>query len=285
MKKVILGVIVGVLISSGLVYASEVFNLVKVDYPIKINGQVANFELPILNYEGNTYIPLRKVSEATGSIVAWNNVKRTIEIVNEKKIEYKQISRLEDLPLVLRNKLRDDVKVEVTKEIRNEVYKQVEQEVKNKIDSNLTYKYVNDGNFEGIQKKGSNGKWYDYLGKYSHANTIQIGYFTEDGAMDGLGVYKRDDTLLAGLHISGNLYDGMAMKKSLVGFTFTEIHNNKSSGNSLFINNTGAVLVDSINYTNNTGKKYIIDDRGMLAKTVMNDIVLKSDLYEKTYSE
>lgn len=42
-----------------------------------------NSNLPILNYNGNTYVPLRSVSESLGAEVKWDNVNKRVNIYND----------------------------------------------------------------------------------------------------------------------------------------------------------------------------------------------------------
>lgn len=55
--------------------------LVKAAYPIQVNGTIyGNEALPVLNYEGSTYIPLRATGDLLGATVAWNPELKRAEI-------------------------------------------------------------------------------------------------------------------------------------------------------------------------------------------------------------
>lgn len=55
--------------------------LKKVTYPIYVGGEVYNDKtLPVLNYEGRTYIPLRSVGDTLGAKVKWNQAEGRVEI-------------------------------------------------------------------------------------------------------------------------------------------------------------------------------------------------------------
>jgi hypothetical protein len=55
--------------------------LVKPAYPIYVNGLVyESSDLPVLNYEGNTYVPMKAVGELLGASVTWNNELKRAEI-------------------------------------------------------------------------------------------------------------------------------------------------------------------------------------------------------------
>lgn len=55
--------------------------LVKAGYPVYVNGQeYASGEQPILNYQGNTYVPMRSVGDILGADVRWNSELKRSEI-------------------------------------------------------------------------------------------------------------------------------------------------------------------------------------------------------------
>jgi len=57
------------------------FILVKAGYPVYVNGQeYTSEELPLLNYQGNTYIPMRSVGDILGADVRWNSELNRSEI-------------------------------------------------------------------------------------------------------------------------------------------------------------------------------------------------------------
>lgn len=59
------------------------FTCTQVYYPIYINGSLLPSDnLPILNLNGSTYVPLRKISEGSGLYVNWNNENQSVSIIN-----------------------------------------------------------------------------------------------------------------------------------------------------------------------------------------------------------
>lgn len=57
-------------------------------YPIYVNGlPYENTDLPLLNYEGSTYVPLRAVGNLLGANVTWNESLRRVEIGGSGTIE------------------------------------------------------------------------------------------------------------------------------------------------------------------------------------------------------
>ena len=94
MKKFIAGLLAGVLIAAGVsVYASAGFDKNKIYQmfnEIFVGQQTLNMmdedygvELPVLNYNHRTYVPLRKIAEATGadSGLMWNEYTEKIHII------------------------------------------------------------------------------------------------------------------------------------------------------------------------------------------------------------
>lgn len=57
------------------------YTLTEATYPVEVNGAAyVDSELPILNYKGNTYVPLRSVGDLLGASVAWDDVQRRVVI-------------------------------------------------------------------------------------------------------------------------------------------------------------------------------------------------------------
>ncbi|WP_040952211.1 hypothetical protein [Gorillibacterium massiliense] len=54
--------------------------LTKADYPVIVGQSKAQLELPLLNYEGHTYVALKDLDKLTGTQAKWNPQKNQIEI-------------------------------------------------------------------------------------------------------------------------------------------------------------------------------------------------------------
>jgi len=82
MKKVIIGVIVGFLISiMGNVYANtESFTALKASFKIFVNGEELKSDKSPVVIDGSTYLPLKVIGDNLGVKVAWNNELRQVEI-------------------------------------------------------------------------------------------------------------------------------------------------------------------------------------------------------------
>lgn len=85
MKKVLLLTLLVCFLVVPVQAGQNLFQLSAVKYPIIVNGVELKSDLPILNYNGSTYVPLKKVSEATGAIVEWDGVNKKVLIRNVKE--------------------------------------------------------------------------------------------------------------------------------------------------------------------------------------------------------
>lgn len=86
-KWIFIGMIISTIINLGIGHAEELFSLSKSDYPIIVDGKQLESDLPVLNYNGNTYLPLRKVAEATGVKIEWFEELKRIGITSNVKIK------------------------------------------------------------------------------------------------------------------------------------------------------------------------------------------------------
>lgn len=89
MKKVIFGVIIGIVISTSTIYAKQINDTIQVAYnniKISVFGQECipkdadgDIVEPFI-YEETTYVPIRTISQAFGKRVDWNDETKTVEI-------------------------------------------------------------------------------------------------------------------------------------------------------------------------------------------------------------
>lgn len=80
MKKIIVLTLLVLMFAVPVNASQMVFKLTQANYPIYVNNQELKSDLPILSYNGNTYIPLRKVSDATGNNINWDDVSKSVYI-------------------------------------------------------------------------------------------------------------------------------------------------------------------------------------------------------------
>lgn len=81
MKKILLGVIIGVIGSlSFQSFASSAINALRATFDVYVAGEKLSTDRPILSVDGSTYLPLRDIGTALGTEVRWNENQRRVEI-------------------------------------------------------------------------------------------------------------------------------------------------------------------------------------------------------------
>ncbi|WP_010249834.1 stalk domain-containing protein [Acetivibrio cellulolyticus] len=84
MKKFVIGLVLGSIIT-GTVGAAAQYVLTPITYNITVNGKTLQDEqYPILNWNGTTYLSLRKTTEAIGAKLFWNKDTKTAELTTIK---------------------------------------------------------------------------------------------------------------------------------------------------------------------------------------------------------
>jgi hypothetical protein len=118
-KYVAIGLILGIGSTFGFSHAQEWLNVSKVNYAINVNLEPAKMgDTAILNYNGSTYLPIRKVSEITGLKIEWHEKEKMVNIVTPSP-KIVEVSR----------EVIKEVPKEVIKEVQKEVIKEVIKEV------------------------------------------------------------------------------------------------------------------------------------------------------------
>ncbi|WP_284237754.1 Gmad2 immunoglobulin-like domain-containing protein [Paenibacillus glycanilyticus] len=65
----------------------KAYSLTEAGYPVEVNGTAYTGQgLPILNYKGNTYVPLRAVGNLLDASVTWNDKLGKVTIQKEAKV-------------------------------------------------------------------------------------------------------------------------------------------------------------------------------------------------------
>lgn len=194
MKKFVIGISVGVIFALGTtVFAESIkqYILKEASYPIIVNGiEYQDNELPILNYEGSTYVPLAKLGDLTGVDYAWNGDLRQVEILtststNISMDEEKDITGYDVYVFDSSGNLRDAQGILAE-----------EQNIMKFMEENSNYVIVYDDLNEQSKIEGEEAS-LDLLNKQIEAAKITETWIDEDT------LYKKADISI-GLDASGN---------------------------------------------------------------------------------
>jgi hypothetical protein len=97
-KYITIGLILGIGSTFGFSHAQEWLNVSKVNYAINVNLEPAQMgDTSILNYNGSTYLPIRKVSEITGLKIEWHEKEKMVNIVTPSPKIVEDTEKIEEL--------------------------------------------------------------------------------------------------------------------------------------------------------------------------------------------
>lgn len=114
-KNLVIGFVAGAMCMSGIsAYAeySSVSASVFDDVTFVFDGErtASPSDLPVLNYNNYTYVPLRYVAETLGAKVEWKIPTRTIDIISDKKTYVKEVE-VEKIVYVEKGEVDNDTAV------------------------------------------------------------------------------------------------------------------------------------------------------------------------------
>jgi len=192
MKNTIKGFIVGFVMASlivGSVTATvNQYLLTPASYPIIVNGQELNDpNYPTLNYQGTTYLSLKKAAEALDADLKWNEEKRQVEINNKKQ----------ESTIITESKEKvgkgDNVKKEVFGEFKENVDMYLEE-----VDGE---QYISLGAFSSyiVQEEDK------YYVKLPNQNAVLVKVGTEPTEHSIQNVYKRTLVKLSSLNLTAEV--------------------------------------------------------------------------------
>ena len=120
-KGFIAGFVAASLVVGGAFATVNQYLLTPASYPIIVDGQELNDpNYPTLNYEGTTYLSLKKTAEALDADLNWNEEKRQVEINNKKQESTIITESKEKIELIPEIKKGDNVKKEVFKTVKQD---------------------------------------------------------------------------------------------------------------------------------------------------------------------
>ena len=192
MKNTIKGFIVGFVMASlivGSVTATvNQYLLTPASYPVIADGvNLDSEDYPILNYNGTTYLSLRKTAEAVNAELAWNDELKQAEL-NTKTQETNTIK--ESIPEI---KKGDNVKKEVFGEFKESADMYIEE-----VDGE---QYMSIGAFSAYVIKEED----NYYIKLPNQNAIHVKSGTEPTEHSISNVYKRTLVKLSSLNLTAEV--------------------------------------------------------------------------------
>ena len=119
-KYLVIGLTVGLAISSSLSYADNIKEYIcsKVGYKIMVNGSEFKSDKVILNYNGSTYLPLKAIGDSLNVDIKWDDKLKQVNIgnvitkdnVNEvKPMSGGDLGEDKGIPTPIDNKVSDKV--------------------------------------------------------------------------------------------------------------------------------------------------------------------------------
>lgn len=121
-KGFIAGFVAASLVVGGTFATVNQYLLTPASYPVVVNGQeLSDPDYPTLNYQGTTYLSLKKTAEALDADLNWNEEKRQVEIYNKKRESTIITESKEKVELIPKIEKGDNMKKEVFGEFKKNV--------------------------------------------------------------------------------------------------------------------------------------------------------------------
>lgn len=183
-KGFIAGFVAASLVVGGTFATVNQYLLTPATYPVVVNGQeLSDPDYPTLNYQGTTYLSLKKTAEALDADLNWNEEKRQVEI-NNKKQESTIITESKE-------------KVEKGDNVKKEVFGEFKENADMYIEEVDGEQYISLGAFSTyIVKEEDN-----YYIKLPNQNAVLVKVGTEPTEHSITNVYKRTLVKLSSLNL------------------------------------------------------------------------------------
>lgn len=193
LKGFVVGFVMASLIVGSVTATVNQYLLTPASYPIIVNGQELNDpNYPTLNYQGTTYLSLKKTAEALDADLNWNEEKRQVEINNKKQdstIITESKEKVEKVGKVGKVEKGDNVKKEVFGEFKESADMYIEE-----VDGE---QYMSIGAFSAYVIKEED----NYYIKLPNQNAIHVKSGTEPTEHSISNVYKRTLVKLSSLNL------------------------------------------------------------------------------------
>jgi len=183
-KGFIAGFVAASLVVGGTFATVNQYLLTPATYPVVVNGQeLSDPDYPTLNYQGTTYLSLKKTAEALDADLNWNEEKRQVEI-NNKKQESTIITESKE-------------KVEKGDNVKKEVFGEFKENADMYIEEVDGEQYISLGAFSTyIVKEEDN-----YYIKLPNQNAVLVKVGTEPTEHSIQNIYKRTLVKLSSLNL------------------------------------------------------------------------------------
>lgn len=196
-KGFIAGFVAASLVVGGTFATVNQYLLTPATYPVVVNGQeLSDPDYPTLNYQGTTYLSLKKAAEALDADLKWNEEKRQVEINNKKQestIITESKEKVEKVEKVEKAEKGDNVKKEVFGEFKENTNIYLE-EVNGE-------QYISLGAFSTyiVQEEDK------YYVKLPNQNAVLVKVGTEPTEHSIQNIYKRTLVKLSSLNLTAEV--------------------------------------------------------------------------------
>ena len=193
-KGFIAGFVAASLVVGGTFATVNQYLLTPATYPVVVNGQeLSDPDYPTLNYQGTTYLSLKKTAEALDADLNWNEEKRQVEIYNKKQETTIITESKEKVELIPKIEKGDNVKKEVFGEFKENVDMYLEE-----VDGE---QYISLGAFSSyiVQEEDK------YYVKLPNQNAVLVKVGTEPTEHSIQNVYKRTLVKLSSLNLTAEV--------------------------------------------------------------------------------
>lgn len=188
LKGFIVGFVMASLIVGSVTATVNQYLLTPASYPIIVNGQELNDpNYPTLNYQGTTYLSLKKTAEALDADLKWNEEKRQVEI-NNKKQESTIITESKE-------------KVEKGDNVKKEVFGEFKENVDMYLEEVDGEQYISLGAFSSyiVQEEDK------YYVKLPNQNAVLVKVGTEPTEHSIQNAYKRTLVKLSSFNLTAEV--------------------------------------------------------------------------------
>lgn len=190
-KGFIAGFVAASLVVGGTFATVNQYLLTPATYPVVVNGQeLSDPDYPTLNYQGTTYLSLKKTAEALDADLKWNEEKRQVEINNKKQ----------ESTIITESKEKVE-KIEKGDNVKKEVFGEFKENVDMYLEEVDGEQYISLGAFSSyiVQEEDK------YYVKLPNQNAVLVKVGTEPTEHSIQNAYKRTLVKLSSLNLTAEV--------------------------------------------------------------------------------